>query len=352
MEKSINIQIRRDKDPIPWLLNPVQPAGVRYLTLRDLLDLPENDPKVQAERTAAHREEPIAGILANLDEAGFWVKPGPGYNPKYKSSVWSILFLAQLGAKIDADERISLACDYLLEHALTSRGQFTMTGAPSGTIDCLQGNLCWALTELGCRDPRLDLAYEWMARSITGEGIASGEDKEADVRYYAYNCGPLFACGGNDQVACAWGAVKAMLAFSRLPMERRTPQVKAAIDLGIQYLLSVDPLMSNYPAGPNSKPSKNWWKLGFPVFYITDLLQTLEALAGLGLGNDPRLAKAIQWVLEKQNPQGQWVLEYDYAGKTWASIGSIKQANPWVTIRALRMLKAVQNLPGTYLKGD
>jgi len=32
---------------------------------------------------------------------------------------------------------------------------------------------------------------------------------------------------------------------------------------------------------------------------------------------------------------------YDYAGKTWADFGPQKQPNPWVTLRALRVLKAV-----------
>ena len=34
------------------------------------------------------------------------------------------------------------------------------------------------------------------------------------------------------------------------------------------------------------------------------------------------------------------MLEYDYQGKTWTGFGLKKQPNPWVTIRALRMLKA------------
>jgi hypothetical protein len=33
-------------------------------------------------------------------------------------------------------------------------------------------------------------------------------------------------------------------------------------------------------------------------------------------------------------------LEYDYTGKTWVDFGPKKQPNPWVTIRALRVLKA------------
>src|SRR5690606_15915899 len=95
-----------------------------------------------------------------------------GYNPKYRSTVWSIILLAQLGASAEQDERIARACAYVLDHALTAGGQFTASGAPSGTADCLQGNLCAALIDLGYDDSRLETAFEWMARSVTGEGVA------------------------------------------------------------------------------------------------------------------------------------------------------------------------------------
>jgi hypothetical protein len=68
-----------------------------------------------------------------------------------------------------------------------------------------------------------------------------------------------------------------MLAFSRLPSERRTPLIETAIQQGIDFLFSVDPAKADYPSGMTGKPSSNWWKFGFPVFYVTDLLQILEA---------------------------------------------------------------------------
>jgi hypothetical protein len=77
------------------------------------------------------------------------------------------------------------------------------------------------------------------------------------------------------------------------------------------------------------------------VFYVTDLLQNVEALARLGCGGDPRLANALAIVREKQDAQGRWPLEYSYAGKTWVDFGPKKQPNKWVTLRALRVLKAV-----------
>lgn len=326
-------------DSLPWLLEPDAP-GIRYLALRDLLDRAEGDPELRAAQRLAHTDGPIATIMAAMNEEGYWAKPGPGYNPKYRSTVWSIIMLAQMGASAALDERIARACAYLMDHALTSGGLFTASGTPSGTADCLQGNLCWALGELGYDDSRLESAFEWMARSVTGEGIAPVEDRKAKVRYYAGKCGPSFACGSNNKLPCAWGAVKVMLAFSKRPVKRRTPLIENAIEQGVDFLFSVDPASADYPAGWSDKPSRNWWKFGFPVFYVTDLLQNVEALVGLGYGDDSRLANALAMIREKQHATGRWPLEYDYAGKTWADFGPKKQPNKWVTLRALRVLKA------------
>ena len=329
------------KDSLPWLLESENP-DVRYLALRDLLDLSPDDRKLKSARKIAHKEGPIAQVLSKMSEEGYWVKPGPGYNPKYRSTVWSMILLAQLGASASEDKRIEQACKYLLDH-MAEGGQFTSTtsGAPSGTIDCLQGNLLWSLMELGCDDPRLDKAYEWMARTVTGEGIAPMEEKDAPIRYYAYKYGPNFACGVNNKLPCAWGGVKVMMAFSKLPAERQTRLINKAIKQGMNFFFEIDPATAKYPTRDGSKPNRAWWRFGFPIFYVTDLLQLAEALVGLGYGDDPRLSNALKIIREKQDSEGRWLLEYDYTGKTWIDFGKKGQPNKWVTLRALRVLKSL-----------
>ena len=329
---------KTNSNPIDWLLEADDP-GARYLALRDLVDGSEAD--VRAARRAAHRNGPIASILNEMDKAGYWVEAGPGYNPKYRSTVWAMILLAQLGARVEEDKRIRGACAYLLEHSLTEGGQFSATGAPSGTADCLQGNLCWSLLELGYEDPRLEKAYDWMARTVTGEGIAPLSDKKAPVRYYAGKCGASFCCGSNNGLPCAWGGVKVMLALGSWPERRRTQAMKNAVRRGAEFFLGVDPAEATYPSGYSDKPSGNWWKFGFPVFYVTDLLQLAEALVRLGLGHDPRLKRALEIICKKQDANGRWMLEYDYTGKTWSDFGEKKRPNKWVTLRALRVIKAV-----------
>jgi hypothetical protein len=308
--------------------------------LRDLVDDLKGT-EISAARTAAYEGGPIAAILDRMSAEGYWAKEGPGYLPKYRSTVWALIMLAQMGASTAQDERIAMACAYFMDHALANRGQITTSGAPSGTADCVQGNMCWALTALGCNDPRLDMAYEWMARTVTGEGLAPNTERTAPLRYYASQCGPAFACGSNNKLPCAWGGAKVMMAFSILPEERRTPLIDNAIQQGVDFLFSVDPARATYPSGFTDKPSGNWWKFGFPVFYVTDILQIVEALVGLGYGDDPRLANALTLIREKQDENGRWPLEYSYTGKTWVDFGPKKEPNKWVTLRSLRVLKTV-----------
>jgi hypothetical protein len=325
-------------DTLTWLLEPSDP-GVRSLALRDLLDRGAGDQELKAAREAAHREGPIATVLGKMRDEGYWEEPGAGYRPKYTSTVWALILLAQLGADAAMDSRIPRACRYLLDHALTEYGQFSASGNPGGTVDCLQGNMCASLLDLGFEDPRLEGAYEWMARTVTGEGVAAMGEKSTPIRYYSGKCGAGFQCGANNKQPCAWGAAKVMLAFGKLPANQRTPIIERSIQEGVDFLFSVDPATAQYPSGYNEKPSGNWWKFGFPVYYITDILQIAEALVHLGYGKDPRLANTLKLIREKQDERGRWALEYHYTGKTWGNYGQRKEPNKWVTLRSLRVLK-------------
>ena len=106
---------------------------------------------------------------------------------------------------------------------------------PSAVLHCLNGNLLRALIGFGwLGDPRLQKAIEWDARAITGECVE---------RWYASGTSaPGFACGANEGLPCAWGAVKALLGLARIPVDQRTPAVARAIDAGADFLLSRDPL--------------------------------------------------------------------------------------------------------------
>ena len=316
-------------EPLPWLLEGDTPA-VRHLTLRWLLDEPEDAPVVRRARAAAMRSDPIAATLDAQHPEGYWVTPGAGYGPKYTGTVWSLMFLDQLGAD-PRDRRIQRACAYVLEHTQAPNGGFGWSGTDSSVVHCLNGNLLHALIAFGwLQDDRVRAAIDWQARRITGEGVE---------RWHPWaTSGPGFGCGVNGQLPCAWGAIKALRAFAAIPPRRRMRSVRRAIDEGTTLLRSRDPAVADYPT--DSRVSSNWFKLGFPSGYTADFLETVEVLASLGLAKDRRLTNAIDLLLSKQDALGRWRNEHAYAQTTWVPFERSRSPSKWVTLRACRALRA------------
>lgn len=329
-------------DPLTWLLNSDIP-GLRYLVFRELFDFSEEDSDFAKEIKAAHTTGPIGTILNEMNPDGYWLKPGPGYGPKYRSTVWSIVNLAQLGASIHADARIAKACSYIMENGFTHDGQFTSTGKSSGTYDCHQGSMLSSLIDMGYQDSRFEKAFDWMARTTTGEGISPAGDNNTTLHYFeGGNSGPGFFCERHHKEGwCEWGAGKVMLAFGKMPSSLQSPNTEKAISLGSRLLFHTDPVITDVSEESSGKPrSDDLWELGFPVLYRSDIVEILEALALLGFTNDSRFQSGLTKVLSLQDDQGRWPLGASYyKGKTWIDFGQKGDPNPWVTFRVLKVLK-------------
>jgi hypothetical protein len=83
-----------------WLTEENNP-GLRYLALRDLCAPQTPQQELHAAAIAAHQSGPIATLLDQMAPEGYWVKPGPGYAPKYTGTVWSVILLASLALQFN-----------------------------------------------------------------------------------------------------------------------------------------------------------------------------------------------------------------------------------------------------------
>jgi hypothetical protein len=296
-------------DPLPWLLEYDNPA-VRAATLRRLLDKAPDAPRVREARMAAMDSDPIKSLLAAQDPAGWWGKPGPGYSPAYRGTVWQVIFLDQLGAD-PRHPQVARACDYVLDR--------TMAQPPrSWLIHCLNGGLLRALIGLGrLDDERVQAAIGRVAEGITGDGM---------IRWYPSSDRPS-----------AWGTVSELAALARIPYERRSPLVRRAIAGGVAFLLSRDPLDAAWDA---TTPGAGWLRPGFPMGYAVDVLQTLEVLAEVGHGPDQRVSRALGWLESRQDATGRWRNRLAYNGKTWVDFEQQDAPSKWVTLRACTVLRA------------
>ena len=227
------------------------------------MELPEDDRQVVAARQAIMERAPCRQSSPPSTTDGYWVKPGAGYSPKYQGTVWQLMFLAHLAAD-GSDERVARACEYVLTHSRAKNGAFSAYAdvVPSAPVDCLNGNLIHAFYRLG-----------W------GSGRARAAGRAPALRCRSPRS--TSSARPNAKLPCAWGAVKALLAFSAIPPAERTSEVKAAIEEGVDFLLSRNLAVADYPC--RERVSSNWQKFGFPLSYTSNVLEALQALAGARL---------------------------------------------------------------------
>jgi len=323
------------KETLDWLLEPNNP-NVRYFTLREILCRPEEDREVKQAREEIMESDPVAAILMAQQPEGYWARTGGGFSPSYTSTLYQIYFLGELGA-LPGDEQVKRGCEYFLEQALASSGGVSMSRrpVPSSVVHCMSGDLLCALIHLGYgEDPRVQAILNWQIKAILGT---------REVKFYkSTTCAPGFACGNNSGVPCAWGGLKALKALSAVPAERRSLEMKQAIEKGVELLLSVNPAEGDYPG--DIKNSRTWLRFGFPLIYRTDVLECASILSALGYGEDSRLDDTFALIKKKQDVQGRWKLEKSLNGKMWSDIEKQGRPSKWITYRALQAMKKAGRL--------
>ena len=303
-----------------WLLQASTPS-IRYLTLRGLLDLPETDAEVRQAWQAMHTEGPIPAILDQQSETGAWKGENSFYTPKYTSTHWSMLLLAELGAD-PADPRVQLGARFMLEVKEKNRFRWINSDAPG--LSCFWGNLLRYVVHSGLQDdPRL----EKVIHSLTNE-VETG-----------------WRCDYNGEKSCAWGVGRALLAFAGLPETLKTPAVQSAIQSACSLLLDDHELMkADYPILNKGKISPLWRRLNFPLFYQADRLLVLRALAELELLDLPGAQPALDWLEASRSADGRWTGASPFRQRTWDSLGDEQETRRWVSLQAALVLKAAHRL--------
>jgi hypothetical protein len=136
----------------------------------------------------------------------------------------------------------------------------------------------------------------------------------------------------NERKPCQWGMVKMLSAFAEIPETERSLGVRAAIGSLASQLL-------DYPFDFEGR-EKRWLSFGFPYQYQSDLLDMLVVLAKLAYGKDSRFRAYAEIVLSMQDEKGRWVKR---AGGRIVDVGKNGQPNKWITLNALRVVKAISD---------
>jgi len=294
-------------NPIDWLLEEENPS-VRYSTLTEIVGESQDSPEVKKARKAIAEWELVRQALALQAPEGHW---GDSIDKPYGARRTSGYFTLLADVGLERNESIDKAAGYLFQRSQSIKDSGFSIEAKQRSAYCMTGYLTRSLLRFGFwGDSRLNRAIENMVR--TAEEPA------------------LLNCIQNQRKPCQWGMVKILSAFAEIPDAERSPRVKAAIGSLANQLL-------DYPFDFEGR-EKRWLSFGFPYQYQSDLLDMLMVLAKLGYGKDSRFRAYAEIVLSMQDEKGRWVKR---AGGRIVDVGKNGQPSKWITLSALRVVKAI-----------
>lgn len=281
------------KGLLDWLLEENEPS-VRYQALTFLLDKKENDDEVVKARELVGKRGWAARILENQKDRKFWDNPQSCYIPKFSAGSWQLVVLADLGLS-SRDIRVSNAIEHLLDLHNVEQGGISMRPKGHEKFEphiCLTGNLVRTLAKMGySEDDRVLKSLDWLISKQLPDG--------------GWNCAPQGKHGSfMSTVQPVWALSEMMAHDARKGWE-------AAAKRGAEFLLKHRVFKSDRD---DSVILLDFLRLHYPLHYSYDFLHGLRVLTELGVKSDPRLKDAISLLLEKQLPDGKWLVEGVYRG--------------------------------------
>ncbi len=272
------------KDPTRFLLDEQANPSVFTWYLIDVAHRPEDSSAVLEARERVLYSAPVQEIFSAQQSDGYWNPIDSLVEPRYRSTLWNLALLAELGIPRDS-RRARAACEFVLQNYLSEDVSFTRLDGVAA------GYLIHALAYFNLEgDERVRRPAEALAARAMGEGIAD------EVR-----------------IAALW-------ALAGIP-DYRAKQVPILDRLGAS-------LSRRAEFGP----------ITFPPFDPSDPLFILRVVGNTPLLSDPRLESLVSWVVQKQNDQAQWPLEKSLSSALSTRVEEESPASRWATLNAVRVI--------------
>jgi hypothetical protein len=310
-----------------WLLEESQPS-VRYRALTELLGLSPEDQIARKARTMVMSSQLVTTILDHQNKHGGWDSGPNWYKPKYKSSVWRLLLLSQLGVDI-RDDRVKKACEYAFRFQLPGGAFVTEPGDEkswASAAGCLNGNIIASLSRLGCQDdPRVVAGLDALISIQESDGGFLCRSWKAHAK---------------DTHSCFMGSISGLEAINSLFPYHESSELREAGERAAEFFLMHKLYLADHHDWKIIK--ERWTRLGWPYFADYDILRGLLAVLDmqtLRAREDERILPAVDLLVSKRTTEGSWNLEKTYSAMG-VTIESRHAPSKFCTLLALKALKA------------
>ena len=280
-------------------------------------------------------EELTASILERREQNGCWnvLRPGDKYYPdfqyycpKYKSTLWTMIYLADIGCRTGLQE-LEKPFKMMSEHFFDEEYGIYSLGKSHFPIPCLNGNMLYLHNCFGFEDKQktiriIDFFTEY-------QRFDDGDFKTPTSFPYYNNR----SCYGRH--TCFWGIIKLFKGLSYIPQGKRSSNAELLIRKCIDFILLHNVCFRSHNKTELLHPTIG--RLGFPHMYTSDFLEILRLLMREGV-RDPKLDEALELLSSKQSSDGRWQLERKTSGLV-VSFPAKKYGDYYITAGASEVME-------------
>ncbi len=308
-----------------WLTGPKSDPSVQFRYWTEVEGRGLKDPRVRRALESIGRTGWTASLLAHQLPDGHWVTPGISarelMRPRFVSTHWLSIVLADLGMT-RSDPRIQRTAEILLGW------RRNVLRAKDAEL-CIAGNATRTLVRFGyLAHPVVQQSIDWIVREQKQDG--------------GWNC-----FRSRRGTLDGW---EGLAALAEIPEPERSEAVRRSIERGAEFYLK----RSLMDEGGDRYPP--WFRIHYPNHFFYDVLVGLRTLVRLGYGRDPRLRKAVRWLLSRRRPDGTWALDatqpdwdlreaarYGFPGPEFPVVLELPGVpSRWATVEALSILRRVE----------
>ncbi len=298
---------------VEWLL--AGDVAVGFQTRRDLLD--EDRPDLQA-RIA--EEGWGARFLAPRHPDGTW---GRGfYAPKWICSHYTLLDLRLLN--LPRDHPAARQSVELIARAekRPDGGVGPARSTPASDV-CVAGMFLNYASWFGA--PQADL--ESVVDFLIGQHMADG----------GFNCFSNTSGARHSSLHSTLSVLEGFRQYAAAGYRYRLDELDTLADAAREFIL-IHRLYRSDHTGKVIKPE--FLRMPFPPRWKYNVLRALDYFATTGVSWDPRMADALGEVVARRRPDGRWRLNAGMAGEEHFQMEKPGQPSRWITLMALRVLRA------------
>ncbi len=292
------------RDPVPWLLDPVNPC-VRTLALRHIFNRSEE--QLLEEQALILTWEPVRKVLAQFTKTNLWGRASNPYFGGPMGTFGTLYVLAQLG--VPNSPEIDQACRNLLQRGHRSDGRFAPSGETTVPWLCYTGIVLKVLWHFGYG------------------GTLSARSSQAALVEAILNEPEWLTCSSIAEEGCRWSLIKALVGLLSTPAAQRTDEDAQAIADLAESLLNQTYDFEGRDA--------SWLRPVFPRYYMTDVLELCHGLAQTPYKTHSRYLEFLRQMVALQTERGVWL---KYGSHPAFMEERINQPSRWLTFQAVHTI--------------